>query len=264
MYNTDLRNEYSDTVSVGFDWSPQAIPGLRWTVDWSETSFTNRIEDEVAVAFMAQQRPELIMNHPQVVTRNAAGDIESMLFLPINLNEKYSELIDTSVEYSFSTAFGSFTPRIAYTRVLTDRIQVGPTEESRLEFAGTMEGPDEYQLEGSLHWLWDRFAASMFVYYTPSYTNDRARYCSSAAQAAPNSRCAAIPWEWLSIDISSLTTVDATVTYRMDNGLRFRVGGRNILDRAAPANVFDGGLPYDPTRWDARGQVLFLDLNWEM
>ena len=264
VYNTDLKNEYSDTLSVGFDWLPQAIPGLRWTVDWSETDFTNRIEDGVAVAFMAQDRPELIMNHPQVVTRNAAGDIESLLFLPININEKYSELIDSSVEYSFSTAFGSFTPRIAYTRVLADHIQVGPTEDSRLEFAGTMYGPDEYQLEGSVNWLWDRIAASLFVYYTPGYENDLARYCSSAVQAIPGSRCADIPWEWLSIDVSSLTTVDATVTYRMYNGLRFRVGGRNILDRAAPANVFGGELPYDPTRWDARGQVFFLDLNWEM
>ena len=264
VYNTDLKNEYSDTVSVGFDWYPQAIPGLRWTVDWSKTDFSNRIEDEIAVAFMAQLRPELIMNHPQVVTRNAAGDIESMLFLPINLNEKYSELLDASVEYSFSTEFGRFTPRIAYTGVLADRVQVGPTEDSRLEFAGTMYGPDEYQLEGSLSWLWDRFAASMFVYYTPGYENDLARYCSSTLQAIPGSRCAAIPYEWLSIDVSSLTTVDATATYRMDNGLRLRVGGRNILDRAAPANVFGGELPYDPTRWDARGRVMFLDLNWEM
>ena len=264
VYNTELKNEFSDTVSVGFDWSPAAIPGLRWRVDWSETDFTNRIEDGVAVAFMAQLRPELIMNHPQVVTRNAAGDIESLLFLPININAKYSELLDASLQYSFSTAFGSFTPRLAYTRVLADHIQVGPTEESRLEFAGTMEGPDEYQLEGSLSWLWEKFAASVFVYHTPGYVNDRARYCSGALLEIPGSRCADIPYEYLSIDVSSLTTVDLTVTYRMDNGLRVRVGGRNIFDRAAPANVFGGGLPYDPTRWDARGQVFFADLSWEI
>ncbi len=149
-YNTDVKNEYSDAYSVGFDWTPAAIPGLRWTVDWSKVDFTNRIEDGIAVAFMAQLRPELILNHPQVVTRNASGEIESMLFLPININEKYSELIDTSLLFSFNTSFGRFTPGIAYTRILADQIQVGPTEESRLEFAGTLEGPDEYQLEGSL------------------------------------------------------------------------------------------------------------------
>ena len=264
VYSTDLKNEYSDAYSVGFDWVSRAIEGLRWTVDWSKVEFTNRIEDGTAVAFMAQLRPELILNHPQVVTRNAEGDIESLLFLPININEKYSEILDTSLEYSFDTAFGRFTPRVAYTRVLADEIQVGPTEESRLEVVGTLFGPDEYQLEGSLSWLWNQFAADLFVYYSPAYANDRARYCSSAVQDIPGSRCAAIPYEYLSLDVSSLTTVDLTLTYRMDNGLRVRVGGRNILDRAAPATVFGGGLPYDPTRWDARGRVLFIDLNWEM
>ena len=49
VYNTDLKNEFSDTYSVGFDWAPLAIPGLRWTVDWSKTDFTNRIENGHAV-----------------------------------------------------------------------------------------------------------------------------------------------------------------------------------------------------------------------
>lgn len=264
VYNTELKNEYSDTYSIGFEWNPLTIPGLKWTVDWSKTDFTNRIEDGISVAFMAQLRPELILNHPQVVTRNAAGEIESMLFLPININEKYSELIDTSLEFTFDTRFGSFTPGISYSRYLADHVQIGPTEESRLEFAGTLEGPNEYAVKGSLGWLWDRFAASVFVNYTPSYTNDKARYCSSAVQQVPGSRCAAIPWEYLSLEVGSLTTVDLTFTYLMDNGLRIRVGGRNVLDRAAPPTVFGGNLPYDPTRWDARGQVFFVDLNWEI
>ena len=263
-FNNDLDDEYSDAYSVGFEWASQAMPGLRWTVDWSKVDFTNRIEDAIAVAFMAQERPELIMNHPQVVTRNAQGDIESLLFLPINVDEKYSEILDTTIEYAFDTAFGSFTPRLGYTRVLADYIQVSAEEASRLDFAGTIFGPDEYQLEGSLTWLRDRFAADLFVYYSPSYVNDKARYCSSALQEIPGSRCAAIPYQYLSLDVSSLITVDLTLSYLMDNGLRIRVGGRNIFDRAAPPTVFGGSLPYDPTRWDARGQVFFVDLNWEM
>lgn len=263
-YNTDLKNEYSDTLSVGFDWVMPELSGLRWTFDWSKTDFTNRIEDRTAVAFMAQLRPQLILNHPQVVTRNAAGEIESLLFLPININSKVSELFDTSVQWDVSTNYGVFTPRIAYNRVLEDSIQIGPSDESRLNFAGTMEGPNEYQIEGSVSWLWDRYAASMFVYYTPAYENDRSVYCSDARQNVPNSRCADTPYEWLSIDVGSLTTFDLTVTYQMDNGVRLRAGGRNIFDAAAPANIFGGSLPYDPTRWDARGRVIFLDLNWEM
>lgn len=263
VYNTDLKNEYSDTLSFGFDWTPDAMPGLRWTFDWSETDFANRIEDNRAVAFMAQLRPELILNHPQVVTRNDAGEIESLLFLPINVNEKYSELFETKLLYGFTTDYGSFSPGLSYTRILEDHIQVGPTDESRLEFVGTQEGPNEYKLELSLGWLFNQFASNVYLYHTPGYVHDKARYCSTAAQEAPGSRCAAIPWEYLSIDVPSLSTVDASLTYRMDNGVRILVGGRNIFDKDAPATIFGGELPYDPTRWDARGRVFYVDLTWE-
>ena len=74
-------------------------------------------------------------------------------------------------------------------------------------------------------------------------------------------------YEYVSQDISSLTTVDMTVTYQMANGLRIRAGGTNILDRDPPLAISRsssyGPQPYDPSRWDAKGQVLFLELNWE-
>ena len=58
-----------------------------------------------------------------------------------------------------------------------------------------------------------------------------------------------------------------TVTYQMQNGLRIRVGGTNILDRAAPLAISRsnsyGPQPYDASRWDAKGRVFFLELNWE-
>ena len=264
VYNTNLDNEFSDTWSVGFDWTPLAIPGLRWTVDWSKTDFTNRIEDSVSIQFMSQNRPELVMNHPQLITRDEQGEIVSILFQPINVNAKLSEILDTSLQYSFETPYGQFTPRVGYTRILADYVQISDEETSRIDFAGTQLGPDKYQLQGSLSWLWNRFAADVFVYYTPGYVHERARYCSYTVQQIPGNRCEEIPYEYLSLDVDSLITVDLTVTLRMDNGLRVRVGGRNVLDQAAPATVFGGGLPYDPTRWDARGQVFFVDLNWEM
>jgi len=63
--------------------------------------------------------------------------------------------------------------------------------------------------------------------------------------------------------------VDLTVTYRMDNGLRIRAGGQNVLDRGAPRTLSStsasgGAQPYDPARWNARGRVFFVELNWEM
>ena len=67
---------------------------------------------------MAQQRPELVMNHPQLITRDEQGNIVSILFQPINANAKLSEILDTSLQYSFESAYGQFTPRIGYARIL--------------------------------------------------------------------------------------------------------------------------------------------------
>ena len=53
------------------------------------------------------------------------------------------------------------------------------------------------------------------------------------------------------------------MSYRFENGLRLCGGGRNLLDAEAPATSW-GGRPYDLTRYDARGQVLFTEVNWEL
>ena len=65
------------------------------------------------------------------------------------------------------------------------------------------------------------------------------------------------------MNVDSYVTVDLTVSYQFDNGVRLRGGGRNVLDADPPATAW-AGLPYDLTRYDARGQILFLEANWEL
>ena len=64
------------------------------------------------------------------------------------------------------------------------------------------------------------------------------------------------------MQVGSYTTVDLTVTYQFDNGVRVRAGGRNIFDEEL-RTVYDR-IPYDPTRYDARGRVFFLEVNYEL
>ena len=257
-YNPTLKSEYSDNYSLGFDWSPEAIPGLNWTVDWFKVDFTNKIESSSS---FIQSRPELVFNNPDIVERDEEGNAVQVSHWPVNLDEKYSEIVDTTLQYTFDTAFGNFTSGISYTRVLQEYMRITPGA-PKVTDLGTQNGSNKYKLQGSLTWLWDNFAADVFVYYTPAYMNDGALYCTWYTRQIPGNRCG--DKTYLELPVSSLTTVDLTLTYRMDNGLRVRVGGRNILDRGAPRTLFGSTYPYDPTRWDARGQVLFIDLNWEM
>ncbi len=259
IYNPDLRSEHSDNYSLGFDWSPVSIPGLHWTVDWSSVDFTNKIED---IRFILRSDPELVFNNPEIVVRDEQGHVVEVRTRPVNLDAKYSEIVETRLQYAFETAWGSFTPGVRYTRVLDEHMRFTPNS-PKVTDLGTQNGSNKYNLQGSLSWQWNRFAADLFVYYTPAYLNDGALYCSWYTEQIPGNRCTESS-SYIELDVSSLTTVDLTLTYRFDNGLRVRAGGRNILDRGAPVTLFGTTYPYDPTRWDARGQVLFIDLNWEM
>ena len=154
-----------------------------------------------------------------------------------------------------------FTPRLSYHRVLTEfyRISPGTEPQSRV---GTALGSDRYKLTGYLTWTAGRFATDLFVRYTPRYTNDRTGICPFG-QVIGRCDMPFVPrTPKPAIEMDSLTTVDLTVTYRMDNGLRIRAGGRNIFNADNPT-VWES-LPYDPTRWDARGRVLYLELNYEI
>ena len=60
--------------------------------------------------------------------------------------------------------------------------------------------------------------------------------------------------------VDAYVYVDLAVSYRFDNGLRLRGGGRNVLDADPPATLW-GGRPYDLTRYDARGQMLSMEVG---
>ncbi|MCY3621650.1 MAG: TonB-dependent receptor [Gammaproteobacteria bacterium] len=255
-YDPDIRSEFADKYSLGIDWRPEWIPGLRWTVDWSQTDFT----DKIAYAFsFIGSHPELVLANPKVVQRDENGYPISATRGLVNLAAKVSEYVETSVQYSLDTDFGRFTPRLTYSRFLDEYVEVveGAEPISRL---GTQNGSDRYRLTGQLTWQWQRLAADLFVYYTPDYTNDRPGVCNGS-----EGQCERSGQRLPAFDATSMTTVDGSASYGFDNGLRLRVGGRNLFKRESPSPwAFDGILGYDPTRWDARGRVLYLELTWAM
>ena len=255
-FNLDIKPEFSDNYSIGFDWSPERIPGLRWTVDWSRVDFTDKI---VSSAGLLRNHPEIAYALPEIVQRDANGYITLINRVDVNLPEKVNEIVDTQLEYAFGTKFGNFTPRLHYTRVLDEFFRI-TSEGERVVYVGKVGGSDKYRLTGSLTWRKDRFAADLFVYYTPAYENDRTGYCSYV-EGSCSRRYASRP----TLQVDSLTTVDLTVSYQFDNGLRARAGGRNLFEADSPT-IWGraSSLAYDPARWDARARVLFLELNWEM
>lgn len=259
-YSPDVREEYSDNYSMSFDWSINAIPGLRWRMEWEKADFTDKIEPTSGYAYEPETLP-LILALPEIAVRNERGDLVGINFREFNISEALNEMVSTQLEYSFDTDLGSFTPRVRYTRYLEDFTRIAPGQEP-ITVLGQREGNDRYRIEGSLTWLRDRITADMFVYYSPGHPYD-GPFCQTSDLELPNTVCVErfVP---IPMQAASLTTVDLTVTYTMDMGVTIRGGGRNILNREAPYSYFFGQAPYDPGRWDARGQVFFMEVTWDM
>ena len=250
----DLRPETADTYSLGFDWRPEAVAGLRWTVHWSNVDFTDKIEFSYNLLF---SDPEVAFKLPSIIERDAEGNAIKAFARYINLSEKVSEILTTVVEYSFVNDFGAFRPQLSYTRVLDEHFTIVPGA-APANRVGTSWGSNEYGLVGSVAWNAGRYAADVFVRYTPSYENDRTGTCLKVV-----GRCESLYRPRPAMTVDSYVTVDVTASYRFENGLRLRGGGRNVLDADPPATAW-GGRNYDLTRYDARGQVLFLEANWEV
>ena len=254
----DTRPEFSENTSFSFDWTPAALPGFRWTLDWSTIDFTDKIENAGA---LFNDYPEIIFALPEVVERDAEGN--ATLFRrsrPINIARKTSELVTTEFAYNFDTAWGDFTPRLTYTRVLDEAFQI-TAESEPITREGTIMGSDKYRLAGQLDWYQERWAGHLFVYYTPSYLNNNTGTCFGASVGV--GRCEYWGQDKPHLTVDSYISVDLTLSYTFDNGIQLRAGGRNILDAEAPETLY-GGMPYDPSRWDARGQVMFVEFNWEL
>ena len=268
-YSKYLKPEYSTNWSGSVYWDSIVLPGLRLSLDWSAVNYNNRIVNSWSYldAF-----PEEVLQLPGVAERDGEGNLTRVNHLNINLHNKLSEMATVTAEYGFDTRFGNFTPSVQYTRYLEDYQQL--TEETpRQSNLGTQFGQDRYRWQFALSWEWRNWRADAWVHYTPGYLNRRAHRCPLFAWQITdeNSLCEGnyfetFQIEYLSLDVSSLTTADVTLTYNLNNGTRVRAGGRNVLNRSFPPTVngTSGHFPYDPSRWDARGRVLFLELNWEL
>ena len=252
--NANLKAEYAEKRSLGIEWNPLAAPGLRWTVDWSEINFTDKIQHSNVLRYSF---PHVYAADPSLVTRDENGNALTLVNHLVNIASKVSEILDSSIQYTFDTDFGRFSSRLMYSRTLQEYYQVVSDLAEPRDRVSTVHGSDRYSLRGELSWLWRNMAADLFVYHRPGYENTAVGYCQEWV-----GRCAEFRGRRPPLELGSFTKFDLTLTYQFDNGLRVRAGGRNIFKRMAPTVYGDHG--YDMVRWDARSRVLFLELHWAM
>jgi len=116
-------------------------------------------------------------------------------------------------------------------------------------FLGESIGVDKYRLNANVSLISGRVTADLWVRHIPGYTNNDFENAFNPLPPEP---------------VASYTTVDLTAAYEMDNGLLFRVGGRNILDRDFPFMLSSSRRPFDSQRVSTRKRVLFFEMKYSI
>jgi iron complex outermembrane receptor protein len=249
--NPDLRPERGSHYDIGFKWQPEWISGLMLAVDYSRLNFKDRIvtSEELEELIPSAQYVAL----KQVFDRDAAGNITLYKERAFNLASRISETLNVRLLYEIETDdYGTFIPEINWNKVLKLHDKVTEKNKS-VNLVGTQRGLDRYQLNGALRWWKDNLNAELNINHRPGYDNNNGVFGDEDGKRIGF---------WGNVD--SYTTIDLTVSYEFDNGIRVRAGGRNILGADFPLAVTSDPRPYDTTRVNLRGQVLFLDLTFEM
>ena len=260
--NPDLDASISDNWSIRAVWNPAFISGLEVQASFVNTSFRGMI-----LHSRQYQSEPTALRYPELAVRNERGDLISLNYDYFNGELRQSSSADLLIKYRFSTGgFGSVETQFEYHRLLDNYNE--PLPNLIFDNSGTVLAPDRYKSKLKLFWDWRKISANATIDYTPGYLNNRAHYCSYQQKFNQVGRCAEIAltdWlnSYLELPVASYTQVDGTIAYQFNRELQFRIGGQNIFNRSSPLTV-RGGLPYDATRWNGRGQVLFLSLQYAM
>lgn len=264
--NINLKAAVAEITSVRFVWQPSFFQGFKldaYLID-------NSLEGDIRHSRDLEPFPEALA-YPELAVRNERGDLTALNYDYYNSHLTKRRSAEVKLFYRFSTpTLGQIETRVTYNRLLENFWE--PISGLVFSEAGKIRGPDRYTTQLQLFWDRNKMSASLFARYIPPYLNDVAHYCTYQQKLNDVGRCAEFdPFDFLDtyiqLPVASLTVVDGTFTYRFSDKLDIRFGALNLFDRGPPLTVrgyYTSSTPYDPARWNARGRVLSLGLNYKM
>ena len=240
--NPDLQPQTSDTVTLGFEYTPVNLPGLYLSLTYSKTEFENLIGSlDAAFGWPPVYAFENWQQFPDQVRRDANGVLTFLSLQKINLSARTSEAVDFVARYTFDTAMGEFAAGILGTNTLTlETLPAAGIDPVAQE--GTNQGPVE--LKGSAYLDWSRgpWGANLTINHEGSYKNINTGVSRT--------------------DVDGYTTVDLQGSYVLpESGWRITAGVQNIFDADFP--FFDAYSGVDSSKVDFRRRVAFVDISKE-
>lgn len=237
--NPDLQPQTSITTTLGFEYSPENIPGLAVSASWVHTEFEDILGTLTGVlGWPPVYAFENWQQFPNQVRRDENGILTYVSMQWANFSAKTSEAVDFDVRYTFETRYGKFMTGFLGTHTWLLQTVPGPGIDP-IEQQGTNQGPVE--LKGSTFIDWSRGAWNGNV--TMNFESD---YKNTNANVART-------------DVDGYRTVDIQGTYEPPgSGWHFTAGVQNIFDADFP--FFDSYRGVDSAHVDFRRRVIFFDV----
>jgi iron complex outermembrane receptor protein len=276
--NKDLTAQKGKTWSVGLDFAPRAVSGLRMSATFWNVKYLGAITaPQAAFAIGSPDLNSLLQLFPTGATpaqiAAATGSLPQASPLPATVYFIYSfqqrnafnldaNGVDADVSYRFETGVGNFNLGLSASRKLKmdESFGTGGESFSVLNTIGINTTFPSNKMAGraSLGWNHNSLGADLFVNYIGSYVNRN----GSAPFAV--TRSAAFSPIGGGQTVDSYTTVDVHVAYNFANegwlsGTTIFLDGNNILDEEPP--FVNTALGYDPFNANPIGRVVTVGFN---
>ena len=234
--NPDLKPQTSKSTTLEVGFTPEAVPGLQATVDWSHINVQNVVTSGITTVGSTAEILQNPAMNPGVI-RDANGVLKIISYASINAALQKSEAIDFRVSYGFDTAIGTFLAGINGTYTIDLSTQI-TSKAPTITYSGNVIGPSRWHVLPSLLWNKGDWSANLYLNYYSGVDNTSA--------TSPQK------------SIASITTVDTQVTWQLPvHGMRLAFGAHNLFDKKPP--FYDSTYGIDFSRYNAVGREIYLN-----
>ena len=223
-----LEAEEADTFTIGFQMTPEALPGFTASVDYYNIEIDGGIGSYGAQEVLDNCFNNNITSFCSLVKRNSLGELEGDGFGIVQETRNLSTLTAEGVDYAFSYAFElgevGLTAGVSGSHTLDSSFKsssTSPLIECQGVYGDTCGTPTpKDRANFSLSADWRAFSASVFV-----------RHLSSVDVQARNDDPDQVGRSiYLVENIPSFQYVDLSVTWKWDDALRVTFAAQNVTD----------------------------------
>jgi outer membrane receptor protein involved in Fe transport len=265
-----LRPETAKTYSLGLTYEPTFVSGLRFSANYYDIAYRNRIEspplsatsfltpelygpllgtfdnDAQAAAFLT----DAINQGAQIFDRIGAGAAGVTSFLDVRL-QNVAVLRQSGFDLSalYTTSLGGDTLSGAITYSHINKIKTAITAESpSVNVLNTLGNPTASRVRADVTWSGQAGFVNAAANYVNGYTNN-----------------SVIPFErvssWPTFDVTAQLNLGRISSSEFIQGLSLTFAAQNVFDKKPPLTRRPDPVQYDPANANVLGRILSVEVR---